>query len=223
MVKIFNLKRKYRKSILVSDLHCRSIPCDKVKLLAKLVKVERVECIFILGDLFDKYHRRVCGEELKVSLERLLEPIKNVDVVYVTSRASHDPLIEEILEFKLNNSMVVVSPFLIRAYIGSEEFYLTHGDLAFPSGVVAYAVNTLMGYLGVKLYVEKKLKEKLSLPRNSWLIMGHTHIPGIDFENKVANTGSWKTKWFLDLPYWRPPSKTYIIVDNGVITLKNIY
>jgi len=47
----------------------------------------------------------------------------------------------------------------------------------------------------------------LKVPDDAWLICGHTHLPGIDRNCRIANTGSWKGKISVK------PTYTAVIVD----------
>jgi hypothetical protein len=44
--------------------------------------------------------------------------------------------------------------------------------------------------------------------------MGHTHVPGIDFDSKVANCGGWVKK-----PPFNPPVGEVVAVEEGEVKL----
>ena len=209
-------------ALLVSDLHCSEIPCKHADVLARIMKHGACDTLIVLGDLFERFHRRASCKEVVVSVLRTLRPLLEGarNIVYLTSWASHDPLIESPCTYDVNGLTIAVSPYPLRDEIGGVEVYLTHGDLAVGSGALAYAINKFMCALGEDLYIEKRLKNALGLPPHVWLVMGHTHIPGIDPKARVANTGGWKEKVWGWIPYWKQPSYTYIYISEGKITLR---
>ncbi len=210
-------------AVLVSDLHCRFRPCEHAKTLRNIVKREDCECLVVLGDLFDNFHRLASGSEVAKALASLLGPVLRElsMLVYVTSSASHDPILPVRYETKINGCRVLMSPQPLQGILGNVQVFLTHGEIAILNGAVAHAINKLASLRAGELYIEKKLKLALRLPASTWLIMGHTHIPGIDYEHRVANTGSWQEKYLFGfLPYWRHPSRTYILIADGRVVLK---
>jgi predicted phosphodiesterase len=199
------------RAVLVSDVHCNPGNC-RAKEVAKLAAREGASLV-VLGDLFDDFHWRVSESELERALRAVFRGVAGLEVHYVTSGSSHDPILERDAHFKLEGLAVHVYPRALVARIGPLRAFLTHGDMALRNGAHAFLVNAIALTFGERLYLEKALKRKLHLPDSWWLIMGHTHIPGIDYEARVANTGSWKAAWWAGLPYWRPPSNTYILAE----------
>ncbi len=207
-------------AIIVSDMHLRIENPAFFNLIAEKVKQENIECIVFLGDLFDDFHRRAEKHEVVEKLISLIKPLLGQvrKIVYITSRSSHDPIISEKIIADVEGTEIYVYPHPLRIQISGIRFYLTHGEIVIPNGAVAFVVNTVAALLGRELYIEKKLKERIR-SESSWLVMGHTHIPGIDYEAKVANTGSWRSKWLLGLPYWRRPTRTGVLVKNSKVKL----
>ena len=203
-------------------MHCNEAPCRHAAVLARIMRHSACDTLIILGDLFEKFHRRACCEEVVVSVLRTLKPLLREarNIVYLTSRSSHDPLIGSPCIYGVHGSVVAVSPYPLTGEIGGVEVYLTHGDSAVGSGALAYMINRAMRALGENLYVEKRLKATLGLPSRVWLVMGHTHMPGIDPEARVANTGGWKEKLWGWAPYWKRPSYTYVRVGEGEVFLE---
>lgn len=204
-------------ALLVSDIHCGCGSC-KVRNIAYLAAREGASLI-VLGDLFDKLHTNLNKLTLERALSTAFKQVKGIDVYYVISRSSHDPLLDDEMFFDLGRVRVHVYPSALVAQISGLRAFLTHGDLAMRNGAHAFIVNATAMLFGTKLYLEKRLREKLRLPQSWWLIMGHTHIPGIDHEAKVANTGSWRGTWVHGTPYWRPPSHTFILVERKCVKL----
>ena len=42
--------------------------------------------------------------------------------------------------------------------------------------------------------------------KDEWIILSHSHIPGIDYQRKVANTGSWIKRYIAN-------TDTAILID----------
>lgn len=205
------------RAVLVSDVHCRLGSC-RAKSVAELA-VKEGSPLVILGDLFDDFHWRVSASELERALRALFKGVAGLEIYYVTSGSSHDPILERDLHLKLGGLVVRAYPRALVARIGSLYTFLTHGDMALRNGAHAFMVNAAAQICGKNLYLEKVLKRKLRLPDSWWLIMGHTHIPGIDHAARVANTGSWKRAWRAVTPYWRPSSDTYVLVEGKSVKL----
>ena len=142
--------------------------------------------------------------------------VKGFTIHYVTSRASHDPILDRPMHLCLEGIEVYVYPRLLIVEAGASTLLVTHGDMAVYNGLHAFAISLATRMAGEKLYLEKRLKKKLRLPKEWWLVMGHTHIPGVDYEARVANAGSWRRMWKRALPYYRPPSNTFIYVARRV-------
>ncbi|MGC8573848.1 MAG: hypothetical protein ACP5L0_07650, partial [Caldisphaera sp.] len=74
-------------------------------------------------------------------------------------------------------------------------------------GIIAAFINLLLG----KGFYERITKRILLLNSDTFLIMGHTHIPFIDYKMKSANSGSWA---------WRPivgKSSTILIINKDFV------
>ena len=201
-------------AVVASDLHCMPGSCP-ARTLAGLAIEYGVEALVILGDLFEDMHRRVSVGELRRALRWVFGGVRNLTVHYVASRSSHDPILDGDVSLEVDGVEIHVYSRPVIAVIGGVRAFLTHGDMALRNGAHAYLVNLLAAVKGERLYLEKRLKRRLRLPREWWLVMGHTHIPGIDYRERVANTGSWRSKWILQIPYWRPPSNTFLLVGSG--------
>jgi len=220
------LMRYYRAviegaAVMASDLHCRPGRC-RAPLLARLARILGAESLIVLGDLFDDMHRLVSPEELRRALKCAFGDTGGLEVYYVTSGSSHDPILPRDLHFEAGGLRVHAYPGPLVARVDGVWAFLTHGDIALRNGAHAFLVNVAAAARGVRLYLEKRLRRALRLPPSWWLIMGHTHIPGMDRSARVANTGSWRELWVAGLPYWRPPSNTFILVEGGELRLARL-
>lgn len=206
-------------AILVSDMHYRPGSCCINAVTALAAKVG-AETFVVLGDLFDDLHEPLSADEVREALRRVFKGVKGLRVIFVTSLSSHDPILQDAVHFKCDGLDLHVYPGPVILRLGGLTAFLTHGDLALRNGAHAFLINYLMKSMGRELFLEKMLRQKLRLPAQWWLFMGHTHIPGIDYEARVANAGSWRGNWVHGIPYWRPPSNTYIIVESGRLELR---
>jgi len=191
------------KIIVVSDIHLRegSIP----RALSDFIKKEGAEILVVAGDLFEYRHRKISRDRLEAKLAEIFGPIfKSAfprQIFYVTSTSSHDPKIENVEEFMISGKKIVVIPGVL-ILEDSSMYYVTHGDYASRNGVIARTLNRIF-----RFWTERKLRKVLKLPDDAWLICGHTHLPGIDRNCRIANTGSWKGKISVK------PTYTAVIVD----------
>jgi len=208
-------------AVMASDLHCKPGRC-RAPLLAKLAEALGAEALIVLGDLFDDMHRPVGLEELRRALKWAFRGASGLEVYYVASGSSHDPIIPSDLHFEVSGLRVHAYPRPLVARVGGLTAFLTHGDIALRNGAHAFLVNVAAAARGVELYLEKRLRRRLRLPPTWWLIMGHTHLPGVDREARVANTGSWRELWVAKMPYWRPPSNTFILAERGELRLARL-
>ncbi|MBS7626747.1 hypothetical protein KEJ51_06910 [Candidatus Bathyarchaeota archaeon] len=212
----------YGPTVFVSDLHISNIPGDSERLraLAIFVKDRGVSNLVILGDLFrwrsdwDSFKAWYGSDEKAV--EMVLETIgvlgQELTVYLVLGDPSHDP--EELnVNFKFGHTK-----FLSLGKCGIFHAHgLTiiglHGDQAF-GGPIGFAVSIVTR----NLLLERIWKAHMNIPPGFWVIMGHTHIPGIDHDAKVANTGGW-----TDIPFnIAPRAKAVIVDEKGRIDLVNL-
>ncbi|QOJ78478.1 metallophosphoesterase family protein [Infirmifilum lucidum] len=201
-----------RRALIFSDTHCkRGRPCSPVLEVLGAAKEENVDCIAILGDLFDDFHVDVDPATLALEMARLgFSTYSPRYVLYTPSLSSHDPILGE-AEFNLGGTVIHVAR-VINIGLGGEEVCLTHGDIVVPNGAIAYFVNRTMAILGKSLFLEEQARKRLC-GRSSWLFMGHTHIPGLDHERRLGNPGSWRATWHSRMPYWRRPSNSFVLYD----------
>ena len=176
-------------------------------------------CLIVLGDMFDKLHRRTSSEELR---RHLLQAVSGTELpeslYYTTSLSSHDPVFEEPFELSLNGASLLVVPGLLQLEVEGHELCALHGDAVARSGVLAYALNAAAAAAGRPLLLEEVAKRRFCAPQ-AWLLAGHTHIPGLDPERRLGNPGSWKLYWGSGLRYWRPASFGVIVITRSGVRL----
>ncbi len=79
-----------------------------------------------------------------------------------------------------------------------------HGHDMSLVGALAHACDRFVFKLGL----EKLWRRVANVDRTIWVIFGHTHIPGIDAESRIANCGGWQRVPFVG------PSRTGILVSD---------
>lgn len=179
-------------ALIVSDLHLFK-PFNQEK-VGRFLSENGIRTLMILGDLFDDLRRPLesveLGLYLRLAADRLGLPT-GVDVHYVLSKHSHDPiLLCDKQTFNIDGITIHVYRRPILLVRDEESFYCTHGDEYIKKGFLAYLVNVFAHHAEEDLFVEKISKKK-TVADGTWFIMGHTHMPGIDHAAKVANTGGW--------------------------------
>jgi len=223
-------KTKINDWIMASDLHC-TYDCRPLCLLIKIAKQYGINAIAIIGDLFDKFHINTNCMNVTKKLREYIYPCihyidKNLMLVYIVSQASHDPILQnncrQIIDIKDKKIHVYIFKNPVKIITEKHSLFLTHGEIIIRNGGFAFIINYLMEKFGKKLFLEKYLKNKINLSQNTWLIMGHTHIPGIDPNYRVINTGNWKEKGYNNSNYWRKSNKHFVIIKNEKIELISI-
>ncbi len=190
----------------ISDLHVGGGFISELRLALSHVSPKTV---VVVGDLLDD--RRYFYTALNSSLDKLLieAGLESYEVYWVTSMI-HDPDVKPGTYGELH---VVGHTAVFR--IGDVVAVAHHGETACRLGPLALAASYVLGKLGVELPLEKLWRKLCKVPESWWVIFGHSHLAGIDYKWKVANTGSWRR-----IPRIIPHSeRTAVIVDAHSIRL----
>ena len=199
-------------TLFVGDIHTSGARSDSEKFqgLAEYVKTRAVSNVVVLGDLFrwrSDYDSLVPQlrdreEVIKWVLDILGLLGQGLTVYLVLGDTSHDPQDLNVnLEFDHTKFVSIGKCGMFQTHeltvIG------LHGDQACegPSG---FAISVLAS----SMLLERAWKERMDIPSDTWVIMAHTHVPGIDYAAKVANTGGW-----TETPLIRAPTAMGIVVD----------
>jgi len=222
VVQCLDIKIDETKILFISDLHIpKSLKIrDKFSIIGEFMKKNNLRLLFIIGDLFDDFHVKASLSEIEEKIRKIVDILdlpSNVTMYVIFSNSSHDPIIgNKKISITCGRRRIIVTNNLIRLTIGNMKIYLLHGDLGVKNGALAYLLNKIAWFLGYPYLIERFTKRYiLRVEDRDWLIMGHTHIPFISDEFKVANTGSWKQ-------YWRDSSSTAILYDKGRLSLINL-
>ena len=185
----------------------------------RLTKRLGLECLIVLGDMFEDLHRRVRPGDLRRYFLRAVNGVELPEMLYYTaSLSSHDPIFDEPLELRLNGAGLLVVPGVLQLKVEGHLLCALHGDAVVRSGVLAYAVNRVAAAAGRPLLLEEVAKRRYCSPE-AWLLAGHTHIPGLDAVRRLGNPGSWKLYWGFGMRYWRHPAFGAVLVDRSGVRL----
>jgi len=220
MLRVSTFKIERDENILVvSDLHLN--PSNiKYKPLEKIIREKKVKYLVIAGDFIEYKHKEIEKEKLVRILVKILKKLnlerENITIFYIPSKSSHDPKISQNLELQLKSTKIHIINGVLKLASKSVTLYITHGDYASRDGGVAATINRMLKLFGRKLFLEKLLRKILKLEESSWLVMGHTHIPGIDNSSKVANCGAW-SRHFL-----RKETNTAVLIEKEKIKIVRV-
>ena len=178
--------RKYEltgNTLFISDLHLRaSTPFPFTEQLRACVERENIENLVIDGDLFDSPEdaQKILGTADKLDFLGLREiPLKSY---WILGSPKHDP------HNPTTTNLKVLGRCAIFAY-DELSVVVYHGhDLSLKGGI-AHGINRFIS----PLIVEKMWKRLARVDANTWVIFGHTHIPGLDMKSRIANCGAWAT------------------------------
>jgi len=203
------------KILVFSDVHLKpsqSLP----RKLTDFIITNNIKYIVIAGDLLDCKHK-LNNKELVDVLRKVFLDFKDTDIVkifYITSTTSHDPRIDGIKDLDLGFTKVIIIPGVLILETTAGTIYISHCDYACRHGTIARILNTILSKFGKKLYMEQLARKAFRVEDNSWVICGHTHMPGIDYTKKIVNPGGWKTK------LWVKKADTVIIIDQDLKLIK---
>ncbi|OYT62956.1 MAG: hypothetical protein B6U69_00405 [Thermofilum sp. ex4484_15] len=204
------------RALVISDVHIRSWPPRLPREVIRALEDLGVSNLIIAGDLFDNCHFKYSEEELKKLLSLTFKEIcdKGIDVYYVVSSSSHDPILPKVsISFRCLNANIKVVRGAFKLKLGNLIVYVTHGDYGSRNGALARLLSEIAKAMGFNLLLERKLKATLRIKPGEWLIMGHTHLPGYSYSAKVANCGSWSPHLLVKA------SKTFVFLERGGLML----
>lgn len=180
------------KIIVISDLHLDSNFRD-LTCIGDYLKKENVSLLILNGDVFDKRYKTPLKNEDFVYLQSRLGIKDNsfLKVIYLPSLYNHDPYLNDIQDLKKDN--IEVFKGILNLKTGNDDFYIFHGDYILSGYNTGIA--SIINKLSANLIYEQFAKAVTSKEKDGWFILSHSHIPGIDYQNNVANTGCWINRY----------------------------
>jgi UDP-2,3-diacylglucosamine pyrophosphatase LpxH len=200
-------------ALFISDLHLRGDrPFKHSENLRHFVEQRHVSNLIIVGDLFNT------PKDAKIILaERSPSPILSilgvnglpVQVFLVEGSPPHDP--------SQGEQLMSTAPFILLGRcavfsIGSLRMVAYHGHDLSRKGALGHGWDRFIS----KLSLERAWKRAAGVAESDWVIFGHTHIPGIDSKNRVANCGGWQSIGFLVRPAC---TGIYVTPESGSVEL----
>lgn len=184
------------------------------------LSMEGVSNIVIVGDFFHSQdHFERFGANLQERIENGLGVFLQEGFqgnVYFISSLSHDPQLDQ-FELELTGVKFFHVGKIAKFLIDGTEVVALHGDELYD-GLVGGGISWVAKKFGMLLPLERLTKAKLNIAKETWLITGHSHVPGLDQVSKTANTGSFVGAPLNDLIF-HIPIGTGIMVKNNKIEL----
>ncbi|MDD5144930.1 MAG: metallophosphoesterase family protein [Candidatus Pacebacteria bacterium] len=178
------------KVLIVSDLHLENNKRD-LSCIGEFLDKNDIGNLVIGGDLFDMKQNTELSDKLINTVKEMLgiRDGKTNRFFYVLSLHDHDPMFKKEKEEMKNGKeeINIVKGILRLNAKNNQSFYVLHGDYLAKDGGIPYLINRF----GISLLYEKIVKKAIGAKNGDWAIMGHSHLPGIDYGSRVANTGSW--------------------------------
>jgi len=201
--------------LFASDLHLDD-PSEVPEALLEMLEQARPECLVIVGDLF---HGPIISGPSSGALERMSAFVEKVDRagslkrVVATFSENHDPPLIGEATFEVGSMEILLTnrPLLIET--SGMKILATHGDFFSTDGLATAAVEIVLSAFGVRGAVERFLRYKMVGDAGCWVLMGHTHVPLVDQELRVANCGSFHSHIL------RSASSTAVLAKGGRIGL----
>ena len=178
------------KVLIISDLHLESNPRD-LSCIGDYLKESGISHFIVNGDLFDKMHKDKFKSELLEEGKRRMAIEENppYNIIYIPAVYNHDPYLEaSVKQFQENGYETAVLKWGLKLKTEEDLFYIFHGDYAVSNGIV---VPALINKITSTLFFEDLAKWVIKADNDNWVILGHSHISGINYEKKTANSGCW--------------------------------
>ncbi len=206
-------------TLFISDLHLtHNEDYSRFSNLPSFILARGIRNLVIVGDLFNspsdslKILGEVGDEANANKISHLLGLNGTIQHLYfVKSSRSHDPaefnltFRDEGFEFRTLGKCA--------RFTNNDTGVLTiHGDDAF-GGLHGF----IFSYLTGRPFLEGWWKDVIKIDDDEWVIMGHSHVPGIDYSRRVANTGGW-----TDLLGFGPPRGSGILLLEEEVMLVNV-
>lgn len=202
------------KTLFISDLHIKDLRIDTQF---------DVDNLIIVGDFFhSSRHFSKIGknreEIFEKVLEKLISPNSSTNIYYILStNLPHDPRLPE-FELKFDRINFYCLGSKGHFVFGETHIFAVHSDQFNRTGIVPCAISYFSKLFGKPLILEKIWKSLVGIEKDDWLITGHSHIPAIDYESKIANCGSWTGVPLLN-PVLKIPTKTGILFEGKEVKL----
>jgi predicted phosphodiesterase len=190
-------------TLFISDLHLKANhPFDHGKDLRNFIETNKVSNLIINGDLFDspRAAQQILDRESGIPKALGVEGI-SLNLFWVIGSPHHDPT--DTSKSLMGSAGLKILGRCALIEFDRFEVLVYHGHDTSLIGALGHAWDRFLFKLGL----EKAWRRLAQVDPNVWVIFGHTHIPGVDAERRVANCGGWKGVPFV------PASRTGILVS----------
>ena len=178
-------------SLFISDLHLRADRQFHYRdAIRQLLQERQASNLIVVGDLFDSPEdgRQIIGNNTGSPIAEILGvrdmPIKTF---FIEGSPGHDFRSKQRRALNLN-PLVQLGRC---AYLDFKQMTVIayHGHDLSWKGMIGHAWDRFISPLSI----ERAWKKLAGVPESDWVIFGHTHLPGIDREHRIANCGGWQT------------------------------
>lgn len=126
-------------------------------------------------------------ERLQDALETFIPPAFEGDVYFVRGR-THDPVLSE-PRYDLGGIRFHNLGEYGRFLIDGVPVLAMHGHQLYQ-GTLGGGLSWLSKTLGYPVPFERLGRKRLGIAEDTWFVVGHSHVPAILHQKKIANTGS---------------------------------
>ena len=178
------------KTLFISDLHLTAEPALEKQFNLDFSNVQNV---VIVGDFFHSEEDFWSfGDTEQEVFEKVLSQIIPSDFtgkIFYINALTHDPQVLETQELSFGSSTLYLVGRYGKFTVNSFSVVAYHGD-QLHGGIIGGGISWLAGKFGFPLPLERLGKKRFGIDEDTWVMNGHSHVPGIDQQARVANTGS---------------------------------
>lgn len=174
-------------ALFVSDFQLRTSDLD----VHFSLPLEGIEHLVIVGDLFNspaEFYKMGSSDEERLAnaLATCIPAEFSGTIFYIYG--NHDPVLQR-EEFLVGQHRIRFFKEFVQFVIQGTSVIVFHGH-QLHDGLIGGGVSWLAQKLHRPLPFERLAKKRYGIDTHTWLVTGHSHVPAIDHENKIANTGS---------------------------------
>lgn len=181
------------KTLFISDLHLTANPALEEQFNLDFSTVQNV---VIVGDFldsqedFESFGPPAGGEEkrFRTILQEIVPRNFSGNIFFVHAR-THDPQNLELAQISFDGFEFFHVGEYGKFNVNGVSIVTYHGQ-QLHTGMIGGGIGWLAEKIGKPLPLERLGKKRFGIDEHTWVINGHSHVPGIDKEAKVANTGS---------------------------------
>jgi len=185
-------------TLFISDLHLRAhCRFQYSNAIRGVIQERHVSNLIVVGDLFDSPEdgRMIAGDRSGSPIADILGiRDSSVKAFFIEGSPPHDLSSQETAA--LNFAPLVQLGRCAALSFNQTTVIAYHGNDLSWKGALGHAWDRFIS----RLSLERAWKKAAGVSESSWVIFGHTHIPGIDVTHRVANCGGWQSIGFLVHP-----------------------